>query len=190
MEAIVVSSEYWTTPEIKLVTERKRFARRKWEEQCDSQAREKLQHMVELPPIAFEEYEKKFEDCSEIDPHGNRFALYIENSGGEFVGWISVNGIDRKNGTFSFAIGVFRDFRRKGYGTAATDMVLTYCFSELRLHKCNSKCIDINEASVRLHKKLGFRDEGVRRQCVYMHGVYHDVMLFGLTAEEHIRQTV
>ena len=49
---------------------------------------------------------------------------------------------------------------------------------------CNSACLHTNEASIRLHKKLGFLEEGRRRRQVFFNGEYHDEILFGMTREE------
>lgn len=176
---------YWATEKIKLISERKKYAKRKWEELFDIDARKQLQHIVELPPIAYEEYEKKYEDCNEINPNGDSFSLYVENFQNEFVGWINVQNIDRKNGTFSIGIGIFKDFQRKGYGNDTINLVLGYCFNELRLNKCNSECLEFSIGSLKVHTKVGFKEEGRRRQCVYMNGKYHDIIQFGITSEEY-----
>jgi RimJ/RimL family protein N-acetyltransferase len=41
-----------------------------------------------------------------------------------------------------------------------------------------------NEASIRLHRALGFLEEGRRRRNLFFDGQYHDDILFGLTREE------
>jgi RimJ/RimL family protein N-acetyltransferase len=44
--------------------------------------------------------------------------------------------------------------------------------------------VDSNEASIQLHRKLGFVEEGRRRRQVFFNGKFHDDVLFGLTREE------
>jgi RimJ/RimL family protein N-acetyltransferase len=39
-------------------------------------------------------------------------------------------------------------------------------------------------ASLALHRKLGFVEEGRRRRAQFMAGPYHDEVLLGLTVEE------
>jgi RimJ/RimL family protein N-acetyltransferase len=41
-----------------------------------------------------------------------------------------------------------------------------------------------NEASIRLHHALGFKDEGRRRDTIFYNGRYNDELLFGLTRDE------
>ena len=91
---------------------------------------------------------------------------------------------DQKNGTFSFGIVINRGYRGKGYAEEAVWILLRYGFWEQRYQKCNSACVHTNEASIGLHKKLGFVEEGRRRRHVFFNGEYHDDVLFGMTREE------
>jgi RimJ/RimL family protein N-acetyltransferase len=63
-------------------------------------------------------------------------------------------------------------------------LLLKYGFWERRYQKCNSACADVNEASIGLHQKLGFLEEGRRRRQLFFNGRYYDDVLFGLTREE------
>jgi len=62
--------------------------------------------------------------------------------------------------------------------------LLRYGFFELRMQKCNSACIAINEGSIRLHRKLGFQQEGCIRRNIYLNGQLHDDLMWGLLREE------
>jgi RimJ/RimL family protein N-acetyltransferase len=42
-----------------------------------------------------------------------------------------------------------------------------------------------NTASVKLHEKLGFVEEGRRRRRQFFAGGYHDLVLMGMTVEEY-----
>lgn len=111
-----------------------------------------------------------------------RFAM--ENFEGVTVGWVTLHSRDQKNGTFSFGVAVYRDYRGQGYAVDAVRTVLKYGFWEQRYQKCNSMCLHSNEASIRIHEKLGFIKEGrIRRSCFH-NGIYHDDVLFGMTREE------
>jgi RimJ/RimL family protein N-acetyltransferase len=111
-----------------------------------------------------------------------RFAM--ENLDGVTVGWLSLHSRDQKNGTFGFGVAIYRDYRGHGYAVDAVRTLLKYGFWEQRYQKCNSVCLHSNEASIRLHEKLGFTEEGrIRRNC-FFNGKYHDDVLFGMTREE------
>lgn len=111
-----------------------------------------------------------------------RFAM--ENLDGLTVGWVTLHSRDQKNGIFSFGVAVYREYRGHGYAVDAVRIILKYGFWEQRYQKCNSICLHSNEASIRMHQKLGFIEEGrIRRACFY-NAAYHDDVLFGMTREE------
>ena len=111
-------------------------------------------------------------------------AFSIETLVGELVGNTLIHSKDHKNGTFSFGIKIFRPYRKKGYAEEAIRIILRYAFYELRYQKANSGCLEINQASIGLHQKVGFIEEGKRRRNIYTNGQYYTSILFGLTREE------
>lgn len=159
--------------------------RAKYQEFLDSETRRLLQWCIELPKTD-EMYAESFaESCYFKDAkETNTFMFSMETVSNEFVGWINMHSRDQKNGTFSFAVGIFEPYRRMGYAMEACHILFRFAFHELRLQKCNSDCVGWNHESVALHKKLGFTEEGKQRRSIYTMGQYHDLILFGLTREE------
>lgn len=137
---------------------------------------------IELP-TSVELQKQWLEKTADLKDDGMiRFAM--ENLEGVTVGWVTLHSRDQKNGTFSFGVAVYRDYRGHGNAVDAVRTILKYGFWEQRYQKCNSMCLHSNEASIRMHQKLGFIDEGrIRRTCFY-NGKYHDDVLFGMTREE------
>jgi RimJ/RimL family protein N-acetyltransferase len=151
-------------------------------EGVDSDGLRLLDAGIELPrtEATVQQMADKFDSFKDI--YRNMFT--IETLSGEVVGGININSLDQKNGTFSFGTVTYRQFRQKGYGEEALRIILRYGFLELRLQKCNSSCMHTNEGSIKLHRKVGFKDEGRRRRTTYTNGQYFDDLLFGLTNEE------
>lgn len=72
----------------------------------------------------------------------------------------------------------------KGSGRLLGRTALAYAFNELALHKVCGEALAFNERSLRLHLTLGFTNEGNLRDQ-YFDGVkYHNVIAFGLLADE------
>ncbi len=63
-------------------------------------------------------------------------------------------------------------------------ILLRYGFHELRYQKANSETIACNEASIQLHRALGFQEERRRRRNCYAAGQYWNEVPFGLTRKE------
>lgn len=118
----------------------------------------------------------------------DRCNLVIETLDGISVGGICITHADRTNGTFSYGLGISRKHWRNGYASEAIRVLLRYYFGEMRFHKCNVTVYDYNEASKVLHRSLGFVEEGRQRQSKFSDGVYHDILLFGITAEEFLQR--
>jgi Acetyltransferases, including N-acetylases of ribosomal proteins len=112
------------------------------------------------------------------------FQFEIETLAGELVGSISTHHCDPRCGTFYYGVAVLPEHQRRGYATDAIRLVLRFYFGELRYQKVNAEVYAFNDASLCLHRRLGFREEGRLRRMVYTDGQFFDKVIFGLTAEE------
>jgi RimJ/RimL family protein N-acetyltransferase len=101
------------------------------------------------------------------------------------IGSISLSKINNKdhNATFGIAIGE-KEYWSRGYGTEAAGLIIKYGFEQLNMHRITSSALSFNERSLRMHRKLGFREEGRSREAIYKNGAYHDEVLFGLLRED------
>lgn len=81
---------------------------------------------------------------------------------------------------------VARPYWRRGIATEAGRALMQFGFETLRLHRINVDTRMDNIASVRLMEKLGFRYEGVRRECIRNEdGTYQNWGLFGMLENEY-----
>lgn len=138
-------------------------------------------------PTTVERQRAWLETVKDCQDTGHMVLFAIENLAGDagnMVGWVSLHSRDQKNGTFSFGVAVYRDHRGHGYAVDAVRLLLKYGFWEQRYQKCNSVCVHTNAASIRMHTKLGFVEEGRQRRNCFFNGQYHDDVLFGMTREE------
>jgi RimJ/RimL family protein N-acetyltransferase len=136
-----------------------------------------------------ETYRARFLEACDFKGAPETLSFAIESIAGEFVGWANLFVGDGRHGRFSVGMSIFREYQRMGYAMGAMRLLLHYGFNELRCHKCNTACLDINTASIALQKKLGFVEEGRRREVIFLNGCYHDEILFGLTEQEYRQQT-
>jgi RimJ/RimL family protein N-acetyltransferase len=63
-------------------------------------------------------------------------------------------------------------------------ILLRYMFTERRYHKAEAGVYAYNKASLALHKRLGFQQEGRLRDHEFLAGAYQDLIVFGITADE------
>lgn len=177
------SRYFWQGEKVRLRPLQIEDAEQSFASSLDSPSRQFLQLGIELPTSV--ELQRtileKYGGCKDVN---GVVVFAIESLEGDHIGGISLHSRDEKNGLFSFGIVIDRQHRRQGYAEDAVQIVLRYGFWERRYQKCNSACLHTNEASIRLHKKLGFLEEGRRRRQVYFNGEFHDDVLFGMTLEE------
>ena len=109
----------------------------------------------------------------------------VENHGNKPIGTIGLDSINSKDHHAEFGITIGeKDYWSKGYGTEAAELIIRYGFEQLNLHRIDSFAFSFNERSLRLHRKVGFIQEGLRREAWYSDGKYHDEVLFGLLRKE------
>lgn len=149
----------------------------------DSDAVRLSEWSIELPK-SDEMAQMLYSQWSSLSTTAYKIMFAVETINGELVGGANLTLYDEKNGCFNFEIRINRHHRVKGYGSDALRILLRYAFYELRYQKCNSGCIHINEVAIKLHKKLGFIEEGRERRSIYTNGQYYDQVLLGLTREE------
>jgi RimJ/RimL family protein N-acetyltransferase len=161
-----------------------------WEEQIhnnyDNIARFFFNEEIELP-VDIEAFKRCFiHDGSRPQETDRTFlGLVIENNDGKHVGVMNVFGIDERNGRFGVVgIQINPQDRNKGYGAAAYRLLGKYMFKERRMHKWNNGYMEENKASEALHKKLGFKIEGVQRDMYFHEGRYWNQVLCGMTEAE------
>ena len=73
-----------------------------------------------------------------------------------------------------------------GTGRHVCSMALDFVFKELKIHKVAGQVLDYNVASIRLHQRLGFIQEGTLREHIQINKNYHDLLCFGVLSSEWI----
>ena len=122
---------------------------------------------------------------AEAEPQNHHYRLAIEVcSSGELVGGINTFHCNLQHGTFSYGLGIFPPYHRQGYASEAIILLLRYFFMELRYQKVGAHVYSFNTASIGLHERLGFTQEGRMRRMFYTAGAYHDEIIFGMLSEE------
>ncbi len=107
------------------------------------------------------------------------------NEDDSVVGLANLDGVNYINGNSEVGIAITA-VERQGQGLAeeALRLLITYCFDEMRLHRVWARIVAANEASLRLFRKLGFREEGRLREQLRREGGYIDMIFMGLLEDE------
>jgi RimJ/RimL family protein N-acetyltransferase len=79
---------------------------------------------------------------------------------------------------------VATEHQGRGYATEALTAVVGHLLIRRGLHKVSAECDARNIASAALLRRVGFRQEGLRREHTWIKGEWTDDLLFGLLARE------
>jgi RimJ/RimL family protein N-acetyltransferase len=76
------------------------------------------------------------------------------------------------------------EYRGKGYGTDAMQVILGFAFRELNLHRVSLSVFEYNPRAIRSYEKAGFRHEGRLRAEINRDGRRWDVLMMGILRTE------
>lgn len=138
--------------------------------------------MIHLPQSP--EKQMQWLEAEQRSRVGDAFRWVAETGDGVLVGTINTFACNRRYGTFKYGIAVLPEFRAQGYAAEMIRLVLRYYFHELNYHKVTPHVYSFNKASIRLHEKMGFVQEGRLRDMLFTNGEYYDEIHYGMTGSE------
>ena len=101
------------------------------------------------------------------------------------IGFVVLFNIKWSNQSAEMAVAIgLPEYRGKGYGQDALQLILNYAFSELNLHRVGLTVMDYNQAAIRAYERAGFVREGVQRQMVQREGQRYDMLTYGILRDE------
>ncbi len=90
----------------------------------------------------------------------------------------AINWIDR-NAEVAFLLGE-KSFWGKGIMLEAGLLMINHAFRGLNLHRVHCGTSSANKGMQKLAKKLGMKEEGIRKEAFFKGGVYHDIIEYGI----------
>lgn len=82
------------------------------------------------------------------------------------------------------SIDILRPYQGRGYGTEVIEWGLGYGFQMAGLHRIGIEAFSYNSGATRLYERLGFVEEGRRREEIWFNGGWHDFVTFGVLEGE------
>ena len=132
-------------------------------------------------PLEIEKTELWFDKNKE---RKDRYDAVIEVDG-IAVGLIGLLGIDNKNKKAEYYVVLGeREYLGKGIARKASELLLEYAFSDLRLNRVYLYTEVDNTAAVKSYEKIGFKREGIIKNDLFSKGRYVDRFLYGITKQD------
>jgi len=115
------------------------------------------------------------------------FSISINNEekSDKIIGNCAVQNIDCKNRACSCGITIGeKTYQNKGYGTEAMELLIEYGFNVLNLNRIELSVYEFNSRAFNTYQKVGFVEEGRKRQARYHNGKYQDEIIMAILREE------
>ena len=112
------------------------------------------------------------------------YAIHLV-AGDRLIGSATFSQLDVDNGSVTYHITIGeRDCWGRGYGTAATELMLELAFEQLGLHRVALAVFEFNRRAIRSYEKSGFRVEGRLRDAIWRDGRHWDEISMSILEAE------
>jgi [ribosomal protein S5]-alanine N-acetyltransferase len=103
---------------------------------------------------------------------------------GEAIGTVGLVRVSHEHRRGELGYDLARRWWGRGLAPEAAAAVVAYGFAVMGLHRIEAGVLPGNDASVRVLEKLGFREEGTRRDYLRLGGGFHSCRFFSLLATD------
>ena len=109
----------------------------------------------------------------------------------KLIGFVILMSVNHVHGDAFVGIGMGDpDYRGKGYGTDAMNLVLRFAFQELNLHRVSLDAVATNARAVRSYEKCGFVHEGQTRGTEFRNNIRDNLVSMGILRTEWERKQI
>jgi RimJ/RimL family protein N-acetyltransferase len=108
----------------------------------------------------------------------------IERATQRLIGSCGLMACDATNRHYSFGYCFHRDAWRRGFGKEAARATVRFGFEQLDSHRLWALVFRGNSASARILEGMGFRQEGLSPQSLYVRESWHDILTFAQLRSE------
>lgn len=106
-----------------------------------------------------------------------RFAVTVD---GQVIGSCALMDEDTLARNAAVSISLTVDATGQGYGSDALRVLVDYAFTRRNLRRLHLSVIATNERAIGAYRKVGFVEEGRRREHCWVRGGYVDEVIMGL----------
>jgi RimJ/RimL family protein N-acetyltransferase len=102
----------------------------------------------------------------------------------ELLGHVALWSDDPRNRAATLAVIIGDEHVGNGYGPEALRILIRYGFVEMGLHRIQLEVYAYNTRAIEVYRKLGFVEEGRRREVVLHDGDFHDEVVMAILEHE------
>ena len=107
------------------------------------------------------------------------------------VGQTALFRIDYISRAAIFYIAIYLpEYRGKGYGKQATELMISYAFDILNLNRLQLHVAQNNPNAIKVYEKAGFIKEGTLRQAMYHNNTFVDFDVMGILRSDYYNKKI
>lgn len=152
---------------------------------------ESLNEMIvgQSQKITYEDARRWVDGCIGEHETYKFWAICTNDAKKEIVGWVSLSNIDSANcSACHHGIVIGEKSYRDGFAMfEAMLLSMDYAFNVIKVHRLYGSCLSEHKVSPHMLFALGFTLEGEKRDAIYKHGKYYNLLEYGLLRDEYIR---
>lgn len=100
------------------------------------------------------------------------------------IGYFRVTNYSETNRNLYIGADLHKDYRGKGLAYEAYRLFIPFIIKQYNLHKVSLEVLATNVRAYNLYVKLGFVNDGIKRQEVYKHGDFVGSIVMSILASE------
>lgn len=133
-----------------------------------------------LPSHDVAETALRIRQSVEVNPRWHTMYAVLRRDTGQFAGMVNYHLRQPWNRRLALGWILARRWQGQGIAAEAAGALLGHCFTALNTHRVEAHIEPDNIASQRLAERLGFRQEGLMRDWLFVAGQPRDILLYAL----------
>ena len=109
----------------------------------------------------------------------------IHKESGKFIGTCGFTSFDYENNTAEIGYVLSKDFWGMGLAAEAARCVMEFGFEKFGLSGFCAKCMEGNDASMRVMQKVGMSFENLYKNGMFIKGSYKTIIVYNVTKEKY-----
>lgn len=112
----------------------------------------------------------------------------IHKESGKFIGTCGFTSFDYEKGTAEIGYVLSKDYWGMGLAAEAARCVMEFGFDVFGLSGFCAKCMEGNDASMRVMQKVGMSFENIYKNGMFIKGAYKTIIVYSVTKEKYYEQ--
>jgi [ribosomal protein S5]-alanine N-acetyltransferase len=127
---------------------------------------------------------RRWEKDGYVSADSAALAVVLADETVGIASWEANNRGGPPGGCYEIGLALLPEHRSRGIGTAAQRLLVDYLFKFTIAHRLEAQADAENVAEQKALERIGFRQEGLLRGVRFRHGIWRDMVIYGLLRHE------